>query len=211
MIKQFRRAIFAAAITAIVAVPGTVAAQSDFDFVISGGIAVPLSDMADAWDVGPNFTFIGDYWFKDRLAFRVEVGADLLSGDDIPGKSGGVPDMEIYRFGAGLAYSLTDRASSKLSVLINGGGGLSLFNTDPLGSSSSTEDLTEVYFHINGGAEVGYKVSDRVTLGIQGQFVVAFTDEDDIAFLNAALPGSGPEDFDTALTLPITAVIRIHF
>lgn len=211
MITQFRRALFAAAITAIVAVPGTVAAQSDFDFVISGGIAAPLSDVADAWEVGVNFTFIGDYWFKDRLAFRVEVGADLLTGEDIPGKSGGLPDLEIYRFGAGLAYSLTDRASSKLNVLINGGGGLSLFDTEALGSSSTTDDLTEVYFHLNGGAEVGYKVSDRITLGLQAQFVVAFTDEDDIAFLNNALPGAGPDEFDTALTLPITAVIRIHF
>jgi Outer membrane protein beta-barrel domain len=191
-------------------VPATAAAQSDFDFNISGGISVPVSDMADGWDVGTNLGISASFWLNDNFAIRLDGSADLLPGvETAPNNS--VPDLEMFHIGGGLEYSVTDRTTSNLNINLNAGGGLTRMQSDNIGPSSLSPSFGEQYLHFNGGAEVGYRISDEVHIGVQGQAIFTVTDEDDTGFFREFNPATALTSFSSAVTIPITATIRIMF
>jgi Outer membrane protein beta-barrel domain len=201
-------AVAGAIIAAVSSAPVSVAAQSSFDFTIIGGISAPVADLSDGWDVGPNLGAAASFWLNDNFAVRVDGSVDLLSGKDIsPNRT--VPDLTLYHIGGGLEYSVTDRATSNLNVNLNAGLGLTRMQSDNIGASSLSADFGENYFHLNGGAEVGYRISDQVHLGIQGQAYITLADDADTTFFQDFIPGLGITNFSSAITLPITATIRI--
>ena len=110
---------------ALVALPSATQAQSPWDLTFGSALAVPKGDLNFGWDPGVNFTGAATYWFQDRLGFRVETSVDFLSGLDASTTSGfptALPDLALWHFGGGLEYSVTDRDSDGVSVIVNGGG-----------------------------------------------------------------------------------------
>lgn len=197
---------------ALVALPSATQAQSTWDLTFGSALAVPTSDLADGWDLGVNFTAAGTYWFQDRLGFRLETSVDFLSGDD--GNSSAsfptaVPDVNLWHFGGGLEYSVTDRDSDGISVIVNGGGGLTYMKSDEFsiaGSLVAADTFSETYGHLNGGLSFGYPLSDDLTIAVNGSLYVTFADE-----VDTNIPAfSGVDPFDTAITFPVGITLRFH-
>lgn len=195
---------------ALIALPTNTSAQSTWDLTFGAGISNPKGDFNSAWDIGVNANVAGTYWFQDRIGFRLETAVDVLSGENFGGNASfptGAPDLNLWHFGGGLEYSVTDRDSDALSVIVNGGGGLTWLDSDDFGTDGgfvTTESLSEVAPHLNGGLSVGWPLSDDLTIAVNGSLYVTFPDEDDIG----AIPGVGA--FDQAVTFPVGLTLRFH-
>lgn len=194
------------AAAALVALPVDTQAQSTWDLTFATGIANPVSDLSGEWDGGLNLGVAGTYWFQDQLGFRLETNVDILPDN---GATFGIPlpNLNLWHFGGGLEYSVTDRASDAPSVIVNGGGGLTLMDSDDFTSFPTfvtTDGLSEVYGHLNGGLSVGWPLSDNITIAVNGSIYVVFADEDDIARIPDVTP------FDSAVTFPVGVTFRFH-
>lgn len=193
---------------ALVVLPASTQAQSTWDLTFGTGISNPVSDLNDNWDIGVNVNVGGTYWFQDRLGFRLETALDVLSGDEFDSTLE-FPDLNLWHFGGGLEYAVTDRASDALSVIVNGGGGLTWIDGDATtiaaGNLNQSTSFSEVYGHLNGGLSVGWPLSDNLTIAVNGSIYVAFADEADTGTI---APGISP--FDSAVTFPVGLTLRFH-
>ncbi len=196
--------------SALVVLPASTQAQSTWDLTFGAGIANPVSDLNDSWGIGANVNVAGTYWFQDRLGFRLETSVDVLSGDNFDSTLD-LPDLNLWHFGGGLEYSVTDRASDALSVIVNGGGGLTWMDGDATKIATTTGNLnqstsfSEVYGHLNGGLSVGWPLSDNITIAVNGSVYVAFADKTDTATI-----AQGISPFDSAVTFPVGLTLRLH-
>lgn len=206
----------AAVIAAAVAtVPTATAAQassaaSSFDFTIQSGLSAPVSDLSDGWDTGANLGVAASFWLNDRFAVRLDGSVDLLDGKSTS-PNNAVPDLNLFHLGAGLEYSVTDRATSNLRVNLNVGAGITRMQSDHVGPSSLSPTFGENYLHVNGGVEVAYRITDQVHLGVLSQAYITLADEDDTGFFRDFNPSTDLTTFSSAVTIPITVTLRMFF
>jgi len=220
MIDRLKTLAVAGAVVAAMSIvlPAGASAQSDTDIDVRAGYTVPLGDMADGWDDGGNIGVAASFWLNDNFAVRLDGAVDLLTGAGVGDETGPedtfndvVPDATLFYLSGGVEFSLTDRAESDLSVLVNAGGGYTRFDSDDVSEATVSPSFGENYFHAKGGAQVGYKIADQVDVGLMLQLYATFADEADTQFFPEFRPAEGLEAFSTALTLPISATIRIKF
>lgn len=181
---------------------GTVAFQG------RGGVAVPVGDFADV--TGPGLT-LGTgvaYWIGPRLAIRAEGSVSLLPGKGSEGPGSERPGLDLFHYGAGLQLQLTDPELSRFHFLVNVGAGATLFDSEDLPGAGAEAELTETYFTVSGGLGVGLDIASGLSLVMDGQWYLAFTDEEDTAVLTS-VPEPG-EGFDRASVLPIRLGLRIR-
>ncbi|MFQ5746920.1 MAG: OmpA family protein [Gemmatimonadota bacterium] len=175
-----------------------------------GGIAIPAGDLADLYDVGPNFGANLEYNLNSRVAIRIGGDVDILSGVDMDANGQEPPDLNIYHYNAGIVLRLVEPGTSEWSFDVNANGGGSTFDSDtftPVGTGGP-QDFSETYFTFNGGLRVGYDLSPRAAVFVGGQVYVIFADETDSAALASLRTDASP--FDTAVTIPVNAGILIH-
>lgn len=191
----------------LMALPAGIQAQSTWDLTFGAGISNPVSDLNDSWNIGASATGAATYWFQDRLGFRVETAVDFLSGEAISGTQD-LPDMNLWHFGAGLEYAVTDRASNALSVIVNGGGGLTLMDGDdaPIaGQIAKKAGFSQTYGQLNGGLSIGWPLSESVTVAVTSSVYFTFADKNDTATIPGVI-----NPFDTAITFPVGVTLRFH-
>ncbi|RMH20950.1 MAG: hypothetical protein D6701_03105 [Gemmatimonadetes bacterium] len=208
MINRLKTFAVAAAVGALLIVPSGARAQVDFDLSLAGGTALPVGDLADGWKVGGNISVGGSFWISDNFAVRPEFVLDILSGDKV-GQADQMPDLNLWHLGVVGELALTERGADGLSFTINGGGGYTWMDSDKLSGNAGSPDFSEWYWHLKGGAEVGWNAGGGVHVGVNASVIATFADDTDTAFFQTANPAFVP--FSTAVSLPITGFIRISF
>jgi len=188
--------------------PGYAAAQSRLTVDARGGVAVPASDLADLFDVGPSFGAGLAYRLTPRVSLRLDGDVDILNGASGPGGDG--PDMNIYHYNAGVAVKLIGANTQGLNVDVNVGAGASTFNSDSFQVNGTVRDFSETYFTTNGGVRVGYDVSRSLNVFVGGQAYLMVTDDADTAVFAQINPAADPNGFDTAWTFPVTAGVALR-
>lgn len=202
---------------ALLALPGTANAQdeSGLSADVRGGLAVPVSDLADLTEAGPTMGASLRYRVHSRVALRLDGELDLLSGLDAEGNQSATPDVELWRALAGVDVRVLPTASP-LRVTARVAGGVTSYNTavfpdivfEPV-SGDPVGDFAETYPTASGGLEVGYRVAPSVDVFAGGAWTVMLTDEEDTAIFGQVRSGTG--GFDRASTVPITAGVRVGF
>lgn len=197
------------AVAALLALhPGAAAAQSSVptvDLSVRGGVSMPTGDLAEITDVGPAAGADVAFWINDRIAVSVDASVDMLRGDD---RSDLLPDIQLWHYGGGLQARLIP-PSSPVSIKLLGGAGATGFRTnhfEPAGPGAR-DRISETYFALNGGAEVGYEMTDQIDLSLRGGAFFTFTDETDLSPLSEMSPEV--DAFDSVMTLPITLQVDI--
>lgn len=201
---------------------GTAQGEPPIDIDLRGGIGLPTGNLSDVVDVGPAFNVGFNVGITDRLYLRAEGGGELYEGIDLedPVGAGGLNelDLDLLHFHGGAVYQLISPERSGLFVTLTGGAGATNFNVPRLQASVGADveevDLSELYFSANGGATVGYRVTEQVGLFVDGQSYVVFADEDDTASLLRIVNSvvDDPVDsLDTVWSIPVTAGVRLTF
>ncbi|MFQ5889524.1 MAG: outer membrane beta-barrel protein [Gemmatimonadota bacterium] len=209
MSKLFRRlSIVLGAVALLTTAAPEARAQSRWTIEGQGGIAVPTGDLADLEDVGAGFGIGIAYWVHPRIAIRVDGDADILSGVDAEGALPEAPDLNIFHYTAGVSVRLLDPEATRWTLNLNAGAGGSTIDADDFTVSGTTVDFSETYFALNGGLTIGYDVGPNVNVFVGGEAFVVFSDEDDTVVFSQLR--SDVEPFDTAVTIPITAGIRVR-
>jgi len=188
--------------------PVDAAAQDKLTVDARGGVAVPASDLADLFDVGPSVGVGLAYRLTSRVSLRLDGDVDILNGASGPGGDG--PDMNIYHYNAGVAVNLIGADTRGWNVDVNVGAGASTFDSDSFQVNGTIRDFSETYFTTNGGVRVGYDVSRSLNVFVGGQAYLMVTDDSDTAVFAQINPAADPNGFDTAWTFPITAGVALH-
>lgn len=199
--------LLAALATLVLTVPAQaqVTAEQPFSFNARGGINVPTFDIADVADPGPSFGAGIKYAVSDRVFLRANgdfgfhPGADL----EVNGTTVELPDVNVYHYIAGAGYRLTP-SDSPFYASLNLGAGAMTLDQDP--ATEGAEGLTETYFAINAGGELGYRVNRNVSLFFSPQGDIAFVDDEE---LDPADTVFGEDGIDTAWVWPFTAGVEI--
>lgn len=190
--------------------PAGVEAQDRFSFFGQGGVAIGVSDLADLTDPGPSLGGGIAYWVTPRVAIRGDFDANLLSGRDAEGPGPEGPDIDLFHYSAGVQFALTDRRRSPWNLMVNVAGGGTTIDADPFDANGAVVDFTETYFTLNGGLSIGYDVSRSLEVFLEGQWYLAFTDDDETAVFHAVTPEVDVTGFDTASVIPVTLGVRIR-
>lgn len=187
-----RDTVGAALALALLVLPAGLAAQAPerpFSFNLRGGLNVPTFDIADVADPGASFGAGVKLRLDDRFFLRGNADFGFHPGAEVAAGVDG-PDVDVFHYIAGVGYMLTP-PRSPLYASVNLGAGAMSFDVDAPGVGSFT------YFAVNAGAEVGYRMSDRVS--------IFFSPQGDIAFSDEAEVGTGD-----AWVWPFTAGIEIR-
>lgn len=202
---------------ALLVLPGTASGQdgAGLGASVRGGLAVPVSDLADLAGAGPSLGASLRYRVHSRVALRIDGEVDLLSGLDAGGDRSATPDVELWRALAGVDVRVLP-AESPLEVTASVGGGLTSYNTavfpdivfEP-GTGAPVGDFAATYPTASGGLEVGYAATPSLEAFASGSWTVMLADEDETAIFGQLRPGTG--GFDRASTVPVTAGVRLRF
>ena len=140
------------------------ASSGDVSFNVRGGVNVPTFDIADVAEPGGSLGVGAKVHLGNRLFLRGNADFGFHPGD------GAGPDVDVYHFIGGVGYRLTP-ADARWYASVNLGAGALTFAPDAPGDPSFT------YFAINAGGEVGYRVTDRLSVFLSPQGDIAFSEE----------------------------------
>lgn len=214
------------ALLAVAFISTNAAAQEEITLDFAGGIGIPASDLADFQDAGPALDIGLNYQLHPRFSLRVSGGASILDGAKIDDAfdqfvaQEGLADFSLVNFnGGGVLHVLPDDPRWTLDV--NLGGGVMILTSERQelsgvpraggGFGTIIIDISETYFDITAGVDLGYKISDQVSFFIGGDGHLFSIDEkaDSVEDLNRVSPSlSAPE---TGWVFPVAAGVRFHF
>lgn len=183
-----------------------VTGERPFAFNVRGGVNVPTFDIADVADPGPGFGVGLKYAVSDRVFLRANGDFGFHPGADLETGTGTVelPDVNVFHYVGGVGYRLTS-AESPFYASVNLGAGAMTLDQDPV--TEGDEGITETYFAINAGGELGYRVNRNVSLFFSPQGDIAFVDDEELDPTDTVFPGD--EEIDTAWVWPFTAGVEI--
>lgn len=190
--------------------------QKPVDFDLRAGIGVPVGDLADVADPGPSFGLGVDFGVTERLAIRLDGGAELYPGAiDFEEFQEGVNQLELdlIHLRAGGAYHLLLPARRGWFVDVSGGVGVSNLHIPRVergvGNSTVRVEVSELYLSAGAALKGGYRVADRASLFGEVRSSFVFADEEDtrdLGRLADELTALG-----TTVSLPLTVGVRLHF
>lgn len=172
------------------------------------GIAIPMGDLADVVDAGPAGGLGFGYYISPRVSVRGDAGLDVLSGVDVTG--GSAADIRLWHLNGGLDFELTNPETSSFSAIVNVGGGFTIFDSDRIFDAGSGLNigLNEMYPSVNGGLKLAFELNEDFDFFVGGQAHMVFADEEDTDRVAGIVPGA--EAFDTAVSIPVTAGLRVN-
>ncbi|MDJ0766910.1 MAG: hypothetical protein QNJ97_28305 [Myxococcota bacterium] len=159
---------------AVISTTGVAAQETKFYVEGRGGFAVPTFNITDAADPGPAFG-VG---FGANVAPSIWVIADADFGFH-PNATTGGPDINVYHFMGKFGYDVLGSSESPWSVILTAGGGALHFDIDGIASFT--------YPAINAGAKIGYAATENVTLFLNPQGDIAFSDEAEVGTTNSCV------------------------
>lgn len=154
--RALRMAAFAAALTSGAAGAATTAhAQSPIKLGIAGGVALPVSDLADRYDTGYNGTVtlaLNAPLFP--VGLRVDGMFNRLSGKgaDVLGANISAPDLDVSSVNANLTFNVLPLPVARVYVI----GGAGYYTTKFRDTDRDTE------------GKIGYNGGVGVRLGVGG-------------------------------------------
>ena len=155
-----------AALMLTVLAASAAAAQTTHNAVeVRGGVAVPGFDFADVAKPGP--TFGVGYRYNPTGGVWVMFDADYSSQ---PAADDGIKTTVVHLIGK-VGIDLVDRANP-FSFILNVGAGVMLFDFD----RETTPFDNKTYFGSNIGAKAGYAVSRSITIYLNAQADMAFSE-----------------------------------
>lgn len=176
---MFRKTtLLVGALALMLVAPQAHAAAGEWTIGLNGGVASPLGDFKDAAKLG----FMGgvsfDYMVTENMAlgadgsFISNKGSDLLN--DGLTLAAGVPTTAKFTMmqgGAHLKYMFPMASESSMSPYVVGG--LGIYNMKSKVESTNalfTGDVSESKFGARGGLGFMYKTSEKVGIGVEGNF-----------------------------------------
>lgn len=204
---------------ALVAAPSALSAQEaeSFSAEARGGVAVPVSDMADVADLGPTVGLGLSYRVHPRVDATIVGELDVLSGLEASGDAGATPDVELWRAMAGASVRVL-RAGSPVDVTAQVLGGLTSYNTEVFpeivfGPDGAVGDFAETYPTVAGGLKAAYPVFSSMDVSgdlyVRGAWTMMFTDDEETAIFSEIRPGAG--GFEQGTTIPVTLGLELGF
>lgn len=171
------------------------------------GIAIPMGDLADVVDPGPAGGLGFGYHLTPRVSVRGDAGLDVMSGVDVGDES--AADIRLWHLNGGFDFNLTDPTASSFAAILNVGGGFTVMDSDRILDSSSDLfiGMNEMYPSVNGGLKLAFDLNDDIAFMVGGQAHMIFADEEDTDRIAGVVPGA--EAFDTAVSIPVTAGLRV--
>lgn len=184
--------------------PGLVQPTSPFFVGVDAGPVLPGTELGDLAD--PGLRIGGEFGWQatERVAFKIDGGADLLQDQDEPAAQ---TDMRLFHYGAGMEVMLTrPDAYRRWDVAATLGAGATTIDAEAAAvADAELADFDETYPRANAGLAVSFQPTSSIELELRGEAYVAFADEDETAILTGALPGVDP--LDRAVTYPITLAV----
>lgn len=200
-------------------------AQEAVTLDFAGGVGVPAGDLADFQDIGPAFDIGLNIRVHDRFSLRASGGAEIFGGAEIANAfdqrvaTDGLADFSAVHFnGGGVLHAVNE---GPWRVDFNGGAGVTILTSERQelsgvpqedgGFGTTFVDLSELYFNVTAGLDLGYMVSEQVEFFVGGDGHIFFMDEDgeNEQSLNLIAPNlSAPS---TGLSFPIAGGVRFHF
>lgn len=203
---------------------GASAQEPPIDFDATGGVGLPVGDLADVADLGPAFGVGFNFGLTERLYLRAQGGAELYDGVDLgePLGNEGINDLDLnlIHFQAGGLYHLLprDRGDSPLFVTLNGVVGATNLHVPRVATSVGTDavefEISELYPSGAAGVSIGYALHEQVDLVVDGRGHVVLGDEEDTAELVQVVNDVVDDPVDglgTMWSVPVTAGVRFHF
>ena len=204
-----------------------------WSFDAAGGVAIPVSDLANVAKTGGTAGIGLAYFLNPRFALIAEGSLDFMkgkAGGDFVSSDGAGPDLRAWHYTGGFEYYITDPTSNLMFAFDLGAGGVTYDSDrftvdgwdcsdptsecDQAAGASTSSSYDQTYFAVNGGLTLGYSFSQTgannipmVTVYIAGDVHVAFGDKQDSRALAA---GYGVESFGTSILIPVTLGIRIN-
>lgn len=183
----------------------------------SGGVALPMGDLADVQDLGGTAELAAAYWVHRRVAVRVDGSLDFLRGADAPSGGRTMPDMTVLRVHGGVEVLLVS-PSPRFRVTAGLGGGVAVYDTDEFGepvfnpaTDEPEADFNQAYATSSGRLKLAYAASSRIAVFASGGARLSFADAEDTALFAAFDPGLGESGSDLLWTVPVTAGVEMRF
>lgn len=206
--SKWSSVLFAVALLVGLAVPGS---AQDVTFDASGGVSVPISDLADMADPGPAFNVAIGKSVHERVEIRIKGGGVLLPPADFPTGQDG-PQMDFFRYGLeGLFHVLDSDRQLSVDLTVGGGGSVLVTSEQPVsrGSEVRVIDLSSHYLGASAGLRVGYDIAPQAEVFLGGTSYWTFADEEDLAdfeFLDPSLT-----DVSTLWDIPVEVGFSFNF
>lgn len=187
---MFRKTtLLVASLALMLMAPRVHAAAGDWMITVNGGLGIPAGDFSDDNGLGAGLGFnVGadvDYMINDMFAVGVDgsfASNNLKSDLRDAVRDAGDPtfDIKYTQFGGGahVKYWFPIQ-NSPVSAYLVGGAGVSNFKGELESTVFGNSDQSKTQFAARGGVGVGYKASDRVTVGVEGNFNYVTLDEAD--------------------------------
>lgn len=172
------------------------------------GVALPAGTMADLTDVGgiaggslawnftPNWTLRGDFNYM-----RLDDGADDL-GITLS------PPMDLMFFGGSVEvnFNAPRLQDLPLTFSVNVGGGVMNMKVDnSFDPGHPANGFDQWYPTVQGGAQIGYQVSDLINIFVRGDAYLILIESGDTAVFPL------DDTFDHGWVIPLTAGVRFTF
>lgn len=203
----------------LIAAPSVLTAQEadSFSAEARGGVAIPVSDMADVADFGPTVGVGLSYRVHSRVDATIVGELDVLSGLEASGDAGATPDAELWRALAGANVRVLG-TGSPVDISAQVLGGLTSYNTEVFpeivfGPGGAVGDFAETYPTVAGGLKAAYPVFSSMDVSgdlyVRGAWTMMFTDEQETAIFGEMRPGA--DGFDRGTTIPVTLGLELGF
>ncbi|MDX1492872.1 MAG: hypothetical protein R3253_02270 [Longimicrobiales bacterium] len=213
----------AAAVAALLALPGAVMAQDvegfdeepvdnnamTLDFEARAGMAVPAADYMEFTDAGIALGLGAAMWLHDNVAIRADGNLSALEGEtDGLVSEAPTPDANLYHYGVGVEIDVPGRASpGPWDFEINAGVGGTLYDTEAFipTAQGPADDITKTYPQVNGGMTVGHQITEDIVLSVSGQAYYTFLDEADLQPISDLRVR---ETLENGVAVPVTLQLR---
>jgi len=167
-----------AAFAGLLAFPFTVQAQRSLSVGVSGGVSVPMGDLADAVDMGYNVT--GHIYYTrstTKLGFRGDVGYDSWEGKG--GSAAYDANRSSLSFVANGTFSFGESTAAMRPYVLVGAG---MYNTKLSSEAAGVESSSKsTDAGIQGGLGLTFKLSGFNTF-LEARYVNVFSEGSSTSF-----------------------------
>lgn len=202
------RALLAAAL--LLTLPAAARGQEKGHLSIDGrgGVGIPLGTLKDLTDIGGTFGGTLAYHFHRNWAIRGDVDYIMLDdGADVDGVLLSPPQKLLY-VGGGFEVKFNAPKYQELPFTFDvnlGAGAMNMKVDDTFSTGNPANAFDHTYLAFNGGAKIGYQVTDWLNLFAQGQaYLILVKSGDTVVF-------PGDNEFDHAWVIPVTGGARVNF
>jgi len=178
---------------------------------LRGGIAVPVSGMSDVTQIGGSADLVIAYAFNRYISVYGDVGAQLMPSKTTDGVAlTSAFNLYTGQIGVQFDFKQYDDAQTPMTFGVNFGAGAARWEGDSESSLAGSTIAVTVPM-VSGGVVLGYDMSSKVNLFAEGQFMLLFTKDEDMAVYNVGVSPVTDRSLSPTMMVPITLGLRYNF